>query len=168
MTQGQRDINQKLKILRHAEETRNIAMTCRYFGISREIFYQWKRTYAAKDDAGLINSKPCPENQKLRVPADIEEKILYLRQTYHLGAMRISWYLERYHGMKVSSGGVYGVLKRNGLNRLPQNARKRTVTTHRYEKQVPGHHIQVDVKFLYLINTMCFNFPSIKKPKNYL
>lgn len=128
MTQGQRDINRKLKILRHAEETRNIAMTCRYFGISREIFYQWKRTYAAKGDAGLINSKPCPENPKLRFPADIEEKILYLRQTYHLGAMRISWYLERYHGMKVSSGGVYGVLKRNGLNRLPQNARKRTVT----------------------------------------
>ncbi len=31
---------------------------------------------------------------------------------------------------------------------LPRNAKKRAVQTHRYEKQVPGHHIQVDVKFL--------------------
>ena len=34
------------------------------------------------------------------------------------------------------------------MNRLPRNAKKRTVQTKRYEKQVPGHHIQVDVKFL--------------------
>jgi len=62
--------------------------------------------------------------------------------------LRISWFLERYHGIKVSTGGVYGVLKRNGMNRLLRNAKRRTVQTHRYEKQVPGHHIQVDVKFL--------------------
>jgi len=35
---------------------------------------------------------------------------------------------------------------------LPKNANKRTVTTKRYQKQVPGHHIQVDVKFLSLQN----------------
>ena len=27
---------------------------------------------------------------------------------------------------------------------------RRAVHTHRYEKQVPGHHVQVDVKFLTL------------------
>ena len=40
------------------------------------------------------------------------------------------------------------MLKRNGLNRLPRNAKKRTLLIQRYEKQVPGHHVQVDVKFL--------------------
>jgi hypothetical protein len=50
--------------------------------------------------------------------------------------------------MKVSESGVYRVLRRHGLNRLPRNAKVRTVQTPRYEKQVPGHHIQVDVKFL--------------------
>jgi len=103
---------------------------------------------AEHGEKGLIDSKPCPQNPKLRTPPEIEEKILYLRRTYHLGQPRISWYLERYHNIKISSGGVYGVLKRNGLNRLPRNAKKRTVLTKRYEKQVPGHHIQVDVKFL--------------------
>ncbi len=57
--------------------------------------------------------------------------------------------MERYHNIKVSSSGVYSVLCRNGLNRLPKNERKRSLKQFkRYEKQVPGHRIQVDVKFL--------------------
>lgn len=36
------------------------------------------------------------------------------------------------------------------MNRLPQNQRKRSIPTpQRYAKQVPGHHVQVDVKFLF-------------------
>lgn len=42
------------------------------------------------------------------------------------------------------------MLKRNQLNRLPQNQRKRSIpTVKRYEKQVSGHHVQIDVKFLF-------------------
>ncbi len=148
MTKAQRDIKRKLRVLSFAQESGNISKTCRYFGISRQAYYEWKHSYAKCGEKGLINSKPCPENPTLRIPQEIEEKILYLRKTYHLGQLRISWFLERYHGLKVSSGGVYQVLKRNGLNRLPRNAKTRTVQTQRYEKQVPGHHIQVDVKFL--------------------
>lgn len=59
-----------------------------------------------------------------------------------IGQRPIHWYLLRYHGIKVSSGAVYYVLKRNGLNRLPRNARKhRAQLWQRYEKQVPGHHV---------------------------
>jgi transposase InsO family protein len=42
------------------------------------------------------------------------------------------------------------VLRRHGLNRLPRNAKRRAVLTKRYAKQIPGHHVQVDVKFLNL------------------
>ena len=38
--------------------------------------------------------------------------------------------------------------RRRGLNRLPRGTRTRKVHTKRYQKQVPGHHIQMDVKFL--------------------
>lgn len=148
MTKAPQDINRKLRVMKYAQDIGNISRACRYFGISRETYYQWKRAYEKYGEPGLINSKPCPENPTLRIPAQIAEKIIYLRKTYHLGQLRISWFLERYHRIKVSSSGVYCVLKRNGLNRLPKNTKKRTVLTHRYEKQVPGHHIQVDVKFL--------------------
>ena len=71
-----------------------------------------------------------------------------IRLTAPLGPIRIVWYLARYHGIKISDAGVYRILKRNGLNRLPRGTRMRKLHTKRYQKQVPGHHIQVDVKFL--------------------
>ena len=143
------EIHHKLKILRYAAATGNVARSCRFWGISRDTFYRWQQNYKERGEAGLINSKPCPENPSLRVPQEIEEKVLHLRRTYHFGPAKISWYLKRYLNMNVSMTGVYGVLCRHGLNRLPKNLRKRhSATVTRYEKQVPGHHVQVDVKFL--------------------
>lgn len=143
------DIARKKRVFAYAAKIDNIAKACRYFGISRETFYDWKKRYAAKGDAGLVNSKPCPQNPRLRVPKPIEDKILYLRSKYHFGPARIAWSLDRYFGMKVSSSGVYHVLRRNGMNVLPKGKRTRAVKSFkRYEKRVPGHRVQIDVKFL--------------------
>lgn len=146
---AQQDIARKLKVLKYASEIKNISKTCRYFGICRQTFYTWQATFKAQGEEGLIDSRPCPENHKLRVPKEIEEKIVYLRKTYHLGPDVIVWQLERYHGIKISRNGVYRVLLRNNLNKLPTNTNKRSRERFkRYEKKVPGHHIQLDVKFL--------------------
>jgi len=151
--QAQRDIRRKLNCLRFAQERGSNVLACRKFGVSKSSFYRWKANYREKGEAGLINSRPCPENPALRTPVKIAEKILHLRRRYHFGPDRIAWYLERYHQIKISGKGVYYVLKRHGLNRLPQNCRKRSIPSYkRYEKQVPGHHIQVDVKFLTFID----------------
>ena len=41
-----RRAKRRLAILRHAEEiTGNVSLTCRYYGISRQCFYTWKRRY---------------------------------------------------------------------------------------------------------------------------
>jgi transposase len=148
MTQQQRDIKRKLAVLRYAEECGNVALTARRFGISRQCFYIWKRAYERRGEAGLVNKSPCPVNMPLRMPQEVEEKIVHLRRTYHFGPVRIAWYLDRYHGIQVSSSGVYRALCRHGLSRLPANCRKRSIVSLRYEKQVPGHHVQFDVKFL--------------------
>ncbi|MEO0924094.1 MAG: IS481 family transposase [Pseudomonadota bacterium] len=143
------DIARKKRVFAYAEEVGNVAKACRYFGISRETFYDWKKRFAAHGDVGLVNSKPCPQNPKLRLPSAIEDKILYLRRNYHFGPARIAWSLERYFDMRVSASGVYQVLKRHGLNVLPKDKRTRAMKTFkRYEKQVPGHRVQIDVKFL--------------------
>ena len=49
-----------------------------------------------------------------------------------------------------SDATVYRVCKPHGLNRLPNRVGRRAVHTHRYEKRVPGHRVQLDVKFLTL------------------
>ena len=104
--QAQRDIRRKLNCLRFAQERGSNVLACRKFGVSKSSFYRWKALYREKGEAGLINSKPCPENPALRTPTRIEEKILHLRRRYHFGPDRIAWYLERYHQIKISGKGV--------------------------------------------------------------
>ena len=44
----------RLAIIRHAQEaTGNVALTCRYFGITRQAFYTWLRRYGEQGVAGL-------------------------------------------------------------------------------------------------------------------
>ena len=148
MNQKERDIQRKLRILRYAEEYGHATRTCRYFGVARASFYRWKSLYKKDGEAGLVNRKPIPKNPTNRTPPAVVEKVLHLRQTYYLGPIRIVWYLARYHDIKISDAGVYRILKRNSVNRLPRGTRLRKVHTIRYQKQVPGHQIQVDVKFL--------------------
>jgi transposase InsO family protein len=148
MTDDQRAVRRKLRILEHAEQSGNVSKTCRHFGIGRASFYRWRDAYGREGEAGLANRRSVPHNHPNKTPEAVAEKVLHLRRKYHLGPMRIVWYLERYHGTRISDAGVYRILCRNGLNRLPRGTRVRKVHTKRYNKQVPGHHIQMDVKFL--------------------
>jgi transposase InsO family protein len=148
MTQKDREIQRRLRILKHAEEIGHVGRTCRHFGIGRASFYRWKAALEKHGEAGLVRKGPIPKNPKNRTPPEIVEKVLHLRKTYHLGPMGIVWYLARDHDIKISGAGVSRILKRNGLNRLPRGTRLCKVHTTRYQQQVPGHQIQVDVKFL--------------------
>jgi hypothetical protein len=56
--------------------------------------------------------------------------------------------LPRYHDIKISGAGAYPFLRRHGLRNLPHGTRVRKINTKRYEQQVPGHQIQVDVNLL--------------------
>ncbi|MGC3936167.1 IS481 family transposase [Roseobacter sp. EG26] len=148
MTNDERDIQRKLRVLQHAEKIGNARKACRYFGVGRSSFYRWREAYQKHGESGLKNAKSIPKNLANHTPPEIVEKILYLRRKYHLGPIRIVCYLARYHDIKISDAGVYRILRRNGLNRPPRGTRMRKLHTKRYQKQVPGHHIQVDVKFL--------------------
>lgn len=89
-------------------------------------------------------SNPFAHKPSLSPVKETEEKILHLRCTYHPGPLRIAWYLKCYYDITISGGGVRNVLLRHGLNRLPRNAKKRTVLTQSYEKQVPGHPSRIN------------------------
>lgn len=116
INKDQREIQRKMRILRHAEETGHISKTCRYFGIGRSSFYRWKAAFSKDGEEGLVNRPPVPKWRANRTPIEIEEKVLHLRRKYRLGPMRIVWYLERYHGIKISDATVSRMLKRHGAN----------------------------------------------------
>ena len=150
VSKAQHDIRRKRQVLDYAAQHGNVRKTCRHFGIPRSLFYLWRGAHTREGDAGLVNKRPCARSHPNATPPAVVELILHLRRTYHLGPIRIVWYLERYHGIAVCDATVYRTLRRHGLHRLPTRVGRRAVHTHRYEKQVPGHHVQVDVKFLTL------------------
>ena len=132
----ERRANHKLAVLRHVEEVSfNVAATCRYYGISRQAYYGWKRRYEAEGFAGLKDRSSAPHHQPTKTDRDVVEKILWLRQQYHFGPQKISMYLARYHDVTISESGVWRILHKLGLGRLPTSQRyKRTQTRwKRYE-----------------------------------
>jgi transposase len=141
----------RLAILRHAEEiTGNVALTCRYYGISRQCFYKWRQRYDQHGLDGLRDRSRGPRVCPNQTRTEVVGKIIYLRQTYHFGPARIAMYLKRYHDIQISHSGVWRVLKRLDLNRLPasQRYKRHDRRWKRYEKPLPGHRVQIDVKFL--------------------
>jgi transposase InsO family protein len=96
----------------------------------------------------LSRKKPIAYGHPRKTAPEVVAKILELRSAYQIGALRIAFYLERYHGIKISESTVTRVLRAHGMNLLPKNAPKRALHTKRYAKTVPGHHVQLDVKFL--------------------
>ena len=97
----------------------------------------------------MHRKKPIANSHPRKTPPEVE-KIQELRREYQIGALRIKYYLDRYHGIRVSESTVSRVLKAHGVSRLPKTAPRRAFHTTRYAKKVPGHHVQVDVKFLTL------------------
>lgn len=141
----------RLAWFRHVEEiTQNVAKTCRYFGISRPTYYRWFERYRELGPEGLRDRSRRPHSHPRMTPWEVIEKVLYLRRSYHFGPARIAMYLERYHTVRVSKTGIWRLLKRAGMNRLPTSMRyrRRQERFQRYEKPLPGHQLQVDVKFL--------------------
>jgi len=139
----------KLVVLEFAQDW-GVTKACREFEVPRSSFYRWKQKYEKAGQAGLYRERPVAYHHPSRTPPEVVEKILELRAEYQFGALRIRYYLERYHGIKISESTVSRVLKAHGVNRLPKTAPRRALHTKRYAKTVPGHHVQVDVKFLQL------------------
>ena len=147
----QRKVRHRLAVLRHAEEVSgNVAATCRYYGISRPTFYKWRNRYEQSGPDGLRDRSSRPHHSPAATKGEVVERIVHLRQNYHFGPARIAMYLKRYHDVEISSSGVWRILHRLGLGRLPANQRykRRAQRWKRYEKQRPGHRVQIDVKFI--------------------
>lgn len=138
----------KRMVLEYAELIGKDVKSYREFGISKSTFYEWRKAFRENGAAGLIPKKPIAYHHPRALSQEAVERILELRKTYCLGPQRIAWYLERYHSIKVSCASVYRTLIRHGLRRLPRHVGRRAVHTHRYAKEVPGHHVQADVKIL--------------------
>ncbi len=61
--------NIKLRLLwfNYFKKSKNVAKTCRYFGISRQTYYKWLKRYIKYGKKGLINYSKKPKSIKPKV-----------------------------------------------------------------------------------------------------
>ena len=72
MTNEQREIHRKKRIIEYAERTGNIHKSCRNFGVARSTFYLWRNRYREFGDDGLRSRRktgPTPTAQPTRQTA---------------------------------------------------------------------------------------------------
>jgi hypothetical protein len=75
----------------------NVCQTCRFFGISRSQFYVCLRRYREAGVDGLQDRPRGPRVSPYSIPPEIEALILHVRKECQYGAVRLSYYLKRYH-----------------------------------------------------------------------
>ena len=124
----------RVAVLEYAQDC-SVTQTCRDFQVPRSSFYRWKKKYDQEGRSGLYRKKPIAYRHPRKTAPDVVEKILELRRDYQIGALRITYYLARYHDIMISESTVSRVLKAHGENRLPKSAPKRALHTKRYAKK---------------------------------
>ena len=89
-----RKVKARLRMLQHAQRVSgNVSQTCRFFGVSRSLYYIWKKRFEKKGPDGLRDLKRRPHHIRYRIPPEIVSLILRIREERRYGAVRTSLYL---------------------------------------------------------------------------
>lgn len=129
MTDRERLVKVRLGILAMARELRNVAKTCKLFGLSRSQFYAMKKAFETEGEAGLfprLRRKPKMPN---RTPESLESQILLKTQEIpSVSYLRVADRMKK-EGMGVTPAMVRYVWGRHGLS--TQSARLQWVRKRR-------------------------------------
>jgi putative transposase len=138
---------------------RNAALTCRYFGISRQTFYRWKRRYDPQTLATLEDHSHRPHRRRVSTwTAEQAERVRRLREQYpRWGKDKLAVLLRREGGtLSVSMvGRILTSLAQRGALRAPVllRVKRRRGTAGRpwalrkpkdYAVEKPGDLVQLD------------------------
>ena len=86
-----RKVKARLRMLQHAQRVSgNVSQTCRFFGVSRALFYIWKKRFEKNGLAGLRDQPRRPHHIRYRIPPEIVSLILRIREERRYGAVRTS------------------------------------------------------------------------------
>lgn len=141
-------------------EIRNAKAVCREFGIERSKFYYWKKRVDFGSSNGL--HKTTKENRLMAYsrrpktnPREYSKETVNLikriRKRTRRGPEHIWFILRDNYAIYVSVTGIYKVLKREGLIKTRRHNRRRN-DTYEAPKYLPGEKIQIDVKYVKLVD----------------
>ena len=125
-----KEAKQRLKWMDYHRKCGNASKTCRYFGISRQCFYEWYRCYDPNNLYTLENKSTAPIRKRQReITPEQEMRVVQLRKK-HICYSKIKLakiYLQEY-GEFISSWKIQKVIEKY---KLYPNPRKTAKTTHK-------------------------------------
>jgi len=130
--EAQEELMVRLKLV-VLELTSHLGVTkaCQELNVPHSILLPLETEIRESRSSWIVSRKTgrlSPSQQDL---ADAVEKIPAIRVEHQFGALRIMYYLNRYHGIKVLESTMSRVLKAHGLRRLPKTVPRRALHTQR-------------------------------------
>ena len=121
-----REAKRRLSWMDHYRKTGNASLTCRYFGISRETFYEWKRRYNPYHLESLEEKSRRPKRTRQWEVSRIEEfRILRLRRAHiRYGKEKLKVLYQQEYPEPVSSWKIQRVIEKHALYYHPSKTLK--------------------------------------------
>ena len=132
----------RLRLCRRIEDGWTVAAAAESMNISRQTAHKWWRRYQSEGSAGLVDRSSRPHTCPHQTPAQVERRIVALRQSRKLGPARLAGIV----GLPAST--VHRVLVRHGINRLRWMDRPTGRVIRRIETSRCGELVHIDVKKL--------------------
>jgi len=144
-----RKVKARLRMLQHAQRlSGNVSQTCRFFGVSRSLYYIWKKRFEQKGLAGLRDLKRRPHHIRYRIPPEIVSLVLRIREERRYGAVRTSLYLQRHYHAYVSPTTIHKLFHRYHVGQISKKKYHPGPKPDEAPLQIPGRSVQLDVKFV--------------------
>lgn len=140
------------------EKLKNVTKVCEKYGISRSVFYYWKKRIDLKSSGNgkgyakisrLISYSRKPKTNPREYPEEIIKLIIKIRKRTGRGAEFIWFMLKDKYAFDASVTGIYKVLKRSNLIKKRKYKHKAN-KTYEAPKYLPGEKVQIDVKYVQL------------------
>jgi len=143
MKDNERQIRARKKWLQVYQELGSVSKAALRCGVARSTLHRWIQRYNEEGESGLSDKSKRPKTlSNSKVTPEIEALILDLRNRRKWGAQRISIHLLR-KKIKVSSMTVWRVLSKNNVKPIVKRRKKSDYK--RYNKDIPGERVQLDV-----------------------
>lgn len=128
---------------------------CKVWGISSTTLLTWEKRYEERGSDGLMNAKPRSDDKRVgpKVPAQVRAEIVDLKKKEpSFGIKKISQWLFRFRGVKVSPGSVRKAVVGEGLPlaRPKKKRKKSSDRIRRFERARPMQLWQSDITQLTL------------------
>lgn len=106
---------QRLSVLELAQRLNNVSEACRQRGISRTIYYEYKRRFEEQGLEGLKDLPPIPKSHPFSTPPDVVGRIIELSLLHPARGCNFLSDQLRHEGILVSYPTVQNILTKHGL-----------------------------------------------------